>query len=312
MPILSSAMLDSFDRCERRFAYSREFVSKSISSLALLYHALNSALINPDPEQTAKDATIKLAQTRELQLFDLNAFMVIRHIGYLAGIIATALQNKFGILTRLAPTDCHEFEWHSDLFETASGTRHRIVLVSHLDDDRLRAEAHSWATIGELAALQSPLTLTAIIIGAHRGGRRHSPWAKGLLHPQNHSLRFAARQRMKGSGLNSGWEEVWREHKGEISTAQWLDRMAGDGVLDQHILSREIRFSASDNRLVVARREMIQIMRAMKSASEDSPMRRSSCDETGRGACEFQAVCYSPVPTDPSQLVHLFTRSESR
>lgn len=296
-------MLDSYDRCERRFAFSREWESKSVSPLALLYRALEAAIQSDSPEQTAKDITLEVAQKSELQTGGENAFMVIRHCGYLAGIIAVSLTEKYGKFTKLLPKHTKDFEWESNLFRAGKGN-HRIVLVSHMDDDRLRAEAHSWATVGELAALEGPLTLTAVVIGANRKGRRHSAWTEGFLHPQNRMLRFAKRE--KGNGFTSSWEKVWREHKGEISTQKWVEVMKEDGVLEDLIISREIAYRAEDHRMIAARREMVEVMGRMDSASENSPMRRSSCDETGRGACPFGAICYSPIETDPSRLMHLY------
>jgi hypothetical protein len=304
---LSAQMLDTYDRCERRYAYSQNYEPKSISPLGLIYIALEAGIQSDDPEQTAKDATMEAAQNFELQLTDLNAFTVIRHCGYLAGIIAFALREKLGILSAVDQTETDEFTWESGLWEAESGTRHRIELISHFDDDRLRSAAHSWMVIGELAALEAPLHLTQVVIGAHRGGRRHSAWSKAFLHPQNHGLRFGRRQ-SKQSGFSDGWEEVWREHRAEISTAKWINQMRVDGVLDGLIFSRKIAYRPEDNRMKAARQEMVEIAFNMRGASETSPMRRSSCDETGRGACPYQPVCYSPIETSPDRLVHLYCR----
>jgi hypothetical protein len=301
--ILSAEMLDVIDRCERRFAFSREWESKSISPLALLYRALESAIQSDSSEQTAHDVTLEVARTHELQTGSENAFMLIRHYGYLAGILAVALRERFGAFSKLPPKHTTDFEWESNLFR-AGKKNHRIVLVSHMDDDRLRAIAHEWGTVGELAALEYPLTLTIVIIGASRKGRRHSAWTEGYLHPTNRTLRFKRRQ--KGNGFTDSWEQVWREHKGEISTEKWLQVMKDDGVLDELILSREIAYRAEDYRMISARREMVEVMGRMDSASESSPMRRHSCDVTGRGCCEFQSACYAPIETSPSQLVHLY------
>src|SRR5271155_2759674 len=119
---LSAEMLDSYDRCERRFAFSRAWESKSISPLALLYRALESAIQSDSPEQTAKDVTLEIAQKSELQTGGENAFMVIRHVGYLAGIIAVALTERYGKFTKLPPKHTKDFEWESNLFQrTQSG-----------------------------------------------------------------------------------------------------------------------------------------------------------------------------------------------
>jgi hypothetical protein len=296
--MLSAQILDTYDRCERRFAFSQAYEPKIISPLAVLYAAVEAALVDDDPEQAAKDETMRIASTHDIILTEINAFVTTRHLGYLAAIIAVALRGRFGAFRAVPETA----GWHSGLFEAESGKRHRIELVSHFDDDRLRAAAHSWRVVGELAALQKPLTLTAVVIGPQRGGRRHSEWAKGLLHPANKQLRFAPRNNKK-TGFNDGWNKVWREQE-TISTERWLQQMSDDGVIDQLIVSRDIAYRADDNRMLAARREMDDISKLMQSASSLSPMRRSSCDEWG--GCCWQSACYSPVPATPASFPHLY------
>lgn len=295
---LSAEVLDSWDRCERRFAFAQKYDSTLISPLGLLYKAVESALVAPDPEQEAKDATMRVASTHDLILTELSSFLTVRHVGYLAGIIAVALRERLGTMERVPATP----EWESGLFESESGTRHRIELVSHFDDDRLRSAAHSWRVIGELAALRAPLTLTAVVIGPQRGGRRHSEWTKGFRHPANRALRFAPRSAKK-AGFSDGWLKVWRDME-TIPTARWLGQMRQDGALESLIVSREIAYHPDDNRMVAAQAEMRQIEAMMKTASESSPMRRSSCDEFG--GCSFQTVCYSPTPVTPADFPQLY------
>src|SRR2546427_685420 len=74
---LNAGMLDTWDRCERRFAFSKKWESKSISPLGLLYHALESALAAADPEQAAKDATMERVRDFELASGEHNTFMMI-------------------------------------------------------------------------------------------------------------------------------------------------------------------------------------------------------------------------------------------
>lgn len=294
---LSADKLDTYDRCERRFAFDRIYETKLISPLGLLYRAVEEAVVSDDPEQAAKDATMRVGSTHDLILTEISNFFTIRHVGFLAGIIAVALRERIGPLIRVESTP----DWESALFEAESGKRHRIELVSHFDDDRLRAAAHSWRVIGELAALETPLTLTAVVIGPQRAGRRHSEWTKGLTHPVNRALRFAARR--KSSGLGEGWGKVWREQT-DIPTARWLTQMKQDGVLENLIVSREIGYREQDNRMVAAKREMGEIAYSMEFASVKSPMRRTSCDEFG--GCPFAPCCYSPNGQKPEDFVHLY------
>jgi hypothetical protein len=297
--ILSARILDEWDRCEKRYAFAQKYEPKLISPLGVLYAALEAALVASDPEQEAKDETMRQASQYDMILSDLNSFMTVRHIGFLAGIIAVALQERFGAFTRpILDGD----DWETGLFEDASGRRHRIELVSHFDDDRLRACAHSWKVIGELAALEAPLTLTAVVIGPQRGGRRHSEWTKGLAHPVNRALRFAPRTKKK-AGFSGTWEKVWRDQE-NIPTAKWLAQMKQDGVMENLIVSREIAYNRDDHRMVQAREDMIEIRDRMRYARADSPMRRSNCDEFG--GCPFQACCYSPTPKRPLNFPHLY------
>ena len=200
-----------------------------------------------------------------------------------------------------------DHEWRSNLFE-CRGEFHRIVLVSHVDDDTLRSFAHSWGTIGELAALERPVTLTIVIVGSQRGGRRHSAWSRAYQHPVQKNLRFAPRK--KDNGFTGNWTTVWRE-QGTVKADVWLNQMRNDEVLDELIVSRRIQYNASDARMIQARKDMLTIADRMEESSPEAPMRRSSCDEIGRGPCPFQPICYSQLPVSAAEFPHLFSARET-
>jgi hypothetical protein len=305
--ILTSALLDTFDRCPRRFAFERDFETRSISTLGLLYAAVEGSMTAGDPCQGAWDAIMDRTSRLDVNVGDLSPLSAVRHIDCLAEVIALALRAKLGRAERLDLVRLGEHRWQSNLFN-CGGELHRIILASHLDDDSLRSFAHGWATIGEMAALERSITLTVVLIGAQRGGRRHSAWSKGFQHPVQKSLRFAARD--KSNGLVKGWKEVWREQT-EIKPETWIDQMARDGVLGELIVSRKILYGAEDARMAQARREMISLIPQTMQASAADPMRRSSCDEVGRGACPFQPVCYSPQPVSPAEFPHLYCPRET-
>lgn len=301
---LSTHLLDTFDKCERRFAFSQKYEPKLITPLGLLYHSLNAAIISPDPAQSAKDAAMRMAARREMVTGDINKFTTIRHLEALAGIIATAVQQKLGILTPLGEVN----GWDSALYRSSNNILHRIELVSHFDDDRLRACAHSWRVIGEMAALRSPINLVMIVIGAQRGGRRHSAWTRGLLHPVNKALRFAPRNAKK-KGFGDTWNHAWREQHSEISTLEWLNQMKKDDVLDDLIHSRSIAYRHDDHRMIAAREEMFALSLRMSTATLTAPMRRSACDEWG--GCPFANVCYSSIKKSPEDFPHLYLPLDS-
>jgi hypothetical protein len=301
--ILSAQLLDVFDRCPRRFAFERTHEPRSISLLGLLYAGMEGALLGN------ADAITEITQQKDVNAGDLSPMSAIRHVECMAEVIGMALRAKLGVVCRPEPTSLGEHEWHTGLFE-ARGELHRIILTSHMDDDSLRSFAHSWQTIGELAALERSITLTVVIIGAQRGGRRHSPWSKGFLHPIQKTLRIGRRKAGGADGFTTGWKEVWREQT-EIKAETWLDRMKADEMLGDLIVSRKITYRGEDARMAQARREMLLLAEEMMSPRTDYPMRRSSCDEIGRPPCPFQPACYSSTPVTPDDLPHLFRAKET-
>lgn len=304
--ILSAAQFDCFDRCERRLALERDHEPRSISPLGLLYAGVEGGLLAPDPCEGARDAVRAVTAVKDVDSPQLAAISCVRHIGLMAEVIALALRRKLGPMKGLAPVPLGEHQWQSSLFETRSAILHRIVLVSHIDDDVLRGFAHSWGAVGELAALQRDVTLTFVAIGAQRAGRRHSAWSKCFQHPiQKSALRFGRR---KGSnGFTAGWTDCWREQT-SIPAARWLDQMQADDVLTDLIQSRRIPYRAEDARIEQARSDLFTILPQMEAATVDSPMRRSSCNSVVHGACPFQLFCWSPTEIDIDDLPHLFKK----
>ena len=304
--ILSAARYDVHDRCPRRYALERTHEPRSISGLGLMYAGVEGGVVAPDPGEGAKDAVRAVTAVKDVDAGPLAAISAVRHVGLMAEVIALALRRKLGPMARLDPVPMGKHQWHSGLFETRSAILHRFVLVSHIDDDVLRGFAHSWGTVGELAALGRDVTLTFIAIGAQRGGRRHGAWSKCFQHPvQKTMLRFGRR---KGSnGFTDGWKEIWREQT-DITAPRWLDQMQADDVLGDLIQSRTVPYRKDDARIAQAKSDMLTILPAMESASVDSPMRRSSCDDPIKGACPWQPLCWSPTEVELGDLGHLYMR----
>lgn len=299
--ILTAHHFDLFDRCERRYAFERTHEPRTISALRLLYAAVEASLTASDPRQGAKDAILEATSRLEVAAGDLSPISAARHVECMAEVIALALREKLGRGIKPDIVALGSHEWRSNLIELRGGL-HRIVLTSHMDDDSLRSFAHAWQTVGELAAMERPITLTVVIVGAQRGGRRHSAWSKGFVHPIQKNLRFAPRKR--DDGFTRQWTTVWREQS-DFDAQVWLDKMRDDEVLAELIVSRRIQYKADDARMIQAKRDMLILADRMESATVDAPMRRSSCDSVF-GACPQQALCYSSTPVTPDDLPHLY------
>lgn len=307
--ILSAQLLDTFDRCPRRLAYERTHEPRTISTMGLLYAAVEGSLTSTDPCQGARDAVSRVTQDKDVTAGELSSLSAVRHVESMAEVIGLALREKLGRAQQVQPCSVGDHEWQSNLF-ACKGIYHRLVLTAHLDDDSLRSFAHSWQTIGELGALERHIMLTAVIVGAQRGGRRSSPWSKGFIHPIQKQLRIGRRKAGGADGFTTGWKEVWREQT-DIKAETWLDRIKSDEMLDDLIVGRKIRFNAEDERMKQARREMLVLADQMEQATVLSPMRRSSCDEIGRGPCPWQPLDYSSTEVSPQDMPHLYRAKET-
>jgi hypothetical protein len=306
---LEARLFDTFDRCPRRYALERTHEPRSISGLGLMYAGVEGGVVAPDPGEGAKDAVRAVTAVKDVDAGPLAAISAVRHVGLMAEVVALALRRKLGPMSRLQDVEFGKHQWQSGLFETRSAILHRFILVSHIDDDVLRGFAHSWGTVGELAALGRDVTLTFIAIGAQRGGRRHGAWSKCFRHPvQKTMLRFGRR---KGSnGFTSGWMDVWREMT-DIPADRWLDQMEADDVLGDLIQSRTIPYRTGDVRIAQAKADMFTILPAMEKASSDDPMRRHSCDDPIKGSCPWQPYCWSPSSVEIGELAHLYRERAS-
>lgn len=301
--IFTAHNFDVYDRCPRRYAFERTHEPRSISPLGLLYAAVEASLAGG----SYADAILDLTSRLDVITGELSPISVVRHVECLAEVIALALKAKMGPMQRPVAVPFGDHQWQSRLLEGRSGDLHRLILASHMDDDTLRSYAHSWGTIGELAALERPLSLLIVTIGSQRGGRRHSAWSKAYRHPIQKVIRFAPRKR--DTGFTENWAQVWRE-QADIKAQVWLDRMRIDDVLPELIVSRHVQYRTDDARMEQARRDMLALIPRMEAATVDEPMRRSSCDSVF-GACPWQAVCYSPTPVSPGDLEHLYRPRET-
>ena len=297
--MISAQLLDTIDRCPRRYALERTHETRTITTMGLLYAGVEGGITG-----SALDAIRSITAVKDVESGQLAAISAVRHVGFMAEVVSLALTRRFGQFRRIDLVPFGKHEWQSNLFESKHGL-HRIILTSSLDDDALRGYAHAWGTVGELVALKKDIILTAVVVGAQRGGRRHSHWTKCFQHPvQKSALRFARRKGGKADGFTEGWREVWREAT-DISAATWVDRMESDSVIEDLIRVHRVPFKADDHRMVLAKRDMLKILPQMESASEESPMRRSSCDSVF-GACPWSAFCWSPTEVELSDLAHLY------
>jgi hypothetical protein len=268
--MITPADLDCFDRCPRRYAFERDWQPKFITPTGFLHATLEAALSSDDPEQAARDKALDIAQNREIDTAA-NRFMLVRHTGYRAGILGVALKG------------------------------HDLVFpVSYLSEDTLRTLAHSWRVLGALLERKDRVRVTAVAVGVFRDGRRHSAWTRGYAHPVSHQLRFR-----KKKGEFKDWPEVWRDQS-LTPTEDWIRQMKADDVMEELVASTVILYDPKDARIQQAICDSEVLRESMNTIEQTHPMRRSSCDDPIRGACPFQACCWSSKPTSLADFPHLY------
>jgi hypothetical protein len=131
-----------------------------------------------------------------------------------------------------------------------------------------------------------------IILGAHRDGKRHGYWSKGLRHPVNKKLRFRKKTDVS-VGFKSTWATIFREDYDEISTEEWLSAMLNDGVLPDVCFSVEIPVpekSAMQRIVDLAAYRLDEIY----SANTLPPQQLSTCDWPT--ACNHRNHCHKNDP----------------
>lgn len=192
---------------------------------------------------------------------------------------------------------------------TANGSLVRPILVDHLTDERLKAEAHSWHTLLPVALYNLPMTLEIMVLGQSRSGRRHSAWSTGFCHPRNRALRFQKHtdKRGLGTGFADSWRKVWREEYAQISREDWIRAMVADGMVEQltkRITVNPLPQSKREGVLALASRKLSRVQVASGKRTGHLGQKNllpdpsySACDWPR--PCPFQRCCYSEPELTP-------------
>lgn len=282
--ILTSEKIVAYELCPRRYAWTNIYYTR-VSLIRALYLSLDAGLrTEKDPEKTAENEFLALAASPGLDVTGHDVYTIAMHYAKLAGILAAALRSAWSEPWKLVePVEMGDHEWQSGAYRTRDGVIRRLAMVDRWSDDRKQQELSGWRTIGEVCALNEPIMLTAISIGASHDKRRHSDWTRCYRHPRNRTFRM--RRRNTDEDFSETWHKVWREDSG-ISTTSWMKQMREDGSMEE--LVHTIRVPVSQSREAYLA-EMARIAREMESLPEVPPMRLAGC--YGFSPCPFLGVC---------------------
>jgi hypothetical protein len=295
-------LLTHYETCDLKGFWSRDWKRPRLTPNEFLIQGMTAGLIESEREdigELAGETVMDLAVNPGMETpASKNIHESVVHHATLADILTTAVRRP-GAHRWLQPTATviGGHLWHSGAFLDPSGTYlRRLSLVSSWNDERHYSEMRSWYSLGEVAAYNLPMKVVVLVLGQHRDGRRHGPFSKGFLHPQNKKLRFRKRAAVTSEVFSDKWAKVWREERDEITTKTWLEAMLEDDILRDVCFVEDLpippKVQLERIRDMAARK--LDRLAGMKAKPEAS---MSVCD---RPACQFKGCCWSEKLYEPS------------
>ena len=288
--MITSEKLVTFELCPRRFAWTGSYHTR-VSLTRALHLSLDAGLRTAkDPERAAESEFLAIAAQPGLDVYGGDVYSCAMHHAKLASIVAVALRSAWpDPWTLIDPVDLPGgHEWHSAAYDAGDGHVRRVALVDRWSDDRKQQETSGWRTLGEVCALDRPLVLTAVSIGASQDKRRHSAWTRCWRHPRNHTFRFQRKTSKEGFGET--WAPSWREDAG-LSTADWLTQMRADGCMTDLVHTVQVPVPKGRD---AYRAEMARLADEMAGLPVVPAMRLAGCHSFS--PCPFIGVCPDTKP----------------
>jgi hypothetical protein len=287
-PTLSSERISTYEICPRRMAWMDQFTLPFISPMRALHIALDAGLRTAadSPERIAENTVLELARSPGLDLIG-NVYSLAMHYAKLAGVLTTALRGpspKGPWLPVDSVTLSGGSTWKSACYRVPDAELPvRIALVDRWTDDRSRSELGGWRTVGEVCALNTPITLTSLNIGPALHQRRHSAWTRCYRHPRNRTFRF--QRKRTDEDFSRTWARIWREDC-DLGTRAWLDKMHEDGCMDNLVAHVTVPIP---ERRVAYLLELERMAKGIRDLPAIPEMRLAGC--WGLSPCPFTVVC---------------------
>jgi hypothetical protein len=236
-------MLTALEQCPRRAFWMRRWERQKMNAGEMLGASVRAGLLETqrkDWGQVAGETLYGFGLEPGLETDHYAVHDEIVHLAALADVITTALRRD---AAWVAPERVQIMDgrmWTPSVLMNAAGDHlRRIVFVTSWSDDRHYSTCRSWESLGNVCAYNLPMQIGVIVLGAHRHGKYHGPWTKGLRHPRNKKLRFRKKHEVAG-GFKDTWAQIWREDFDDLSTHDWLQAMLDDGVLNDVCFNVEL------------------------------------------------------------------------
>lgn len=294
--MLDAPSLTTFQRCRRWYLFRSEYLPERWLPKILFDSCLREAVFllsnGEDPKKAADTANarfMRIAADSGLDVVGVNPYRIAQDYCAMLDTITRALSKTQLMCVRVDPQSPQS--WSLSCWIDDTGTLHRWITVSRWDEDAMAREAHSWATVGDMAIADSPMILHVIEIGQQRNGRHGAAWSRAYKHPSLHNLKHHFRRR-DGKSFQ-GWDSVYLADDSRHDADAWVNQAWEEGALEP--LIHEIRFkplseSARSETLVQIEQITEEIKELDGKGWKDLPMSRPACD--GFPPCPFSFVCY--------------------
>lgn len=323
-------LLTDLETCPRKGYLGRTWERNKLSSKDMLSQGIRAGLVAPVSSgeqgssfgEVSGSEILQLAADRGLDTDQRDVYASVIHLAALSDILVSAIRKPNDPEWLQTPTSHFSpsnegakeevvQNWTSGCFVSPDGLNlRRVALVSHWNDSRHYAECKNWATLGPIVHHNLPLQIVVLVIGQYKGGKYHSPWTQGFLHPANHQLRFRKRSagfRQTGNVFNDKWTKIWREDHDEIKRETWLQSMLTDDIL------RDVCFKVD---VPVPEEPMCQKIRDMAARKLERLAAMKEIPEPQLSGCEwpmpcpFRFGCHS-IPERLPSLKNGFVRVEA-
>lgn len=289
----SADLLTMYEPCNRKGVWGRDWLKWKIKDTEMIQRSIRAGLLSgrKDFNIAAGEEAMGLGSEPGLDSKEPNLFDQVVHVGALADIITLAVRKPTE-RPWLIPEDVsigNGTKWKSAAYLSPDGQfLRRIAVVSNWGEDRHFGECRGWFSLGEMVAYSLPMQLVVAVIGSSRGGKRHSPWTKGLLHPVNKKLRFKKKNSVN-EPFKTSWLSVWREDHDEITSESWLQSMLDDYVLQDHLFKIDIPLPTAENQKKI-RDLSIKKLDEIYTSDVLPDQQYSTCDTPV--PCVFRSNCH--------------------
>jgi hypothetical protein len=294
--MLDAQSFTTFQRCKRWYVFREQYLPERWHPKVLFDSCLREAIFllsnGEDPKaaaNTAKARYMSTAADRGLDVIGMNPYRVAQDYTAMLDTIIRGLAKTELMCVRVdsgSPVSWSLSSWTDD-----TGTLHRWVTLAKWDEDAMAREAHSWATVGDMAVADAPMVLHAIEIGYQKNGRHGAAWSRAFKHPSLHNLKPHFRRR---DGKNfQGWDPIYLADDSRTDVDAWVNQAWEEGALEPLIHDIRWKMLSPENRANTLV-QIEQVTEEIKSLDgkdwQDVPMSRPACD--GFIPCAYIPVCY--------------------